>query len=229
MGVLDGLGVDLPQIGSVGFSGAILMNFVWFMLFLALVGVGGFFFWNNMVYKFKIEVFENLGGTRYVKTGTDRARLIRLGDGGETILKLKKRKTYQTAYGKKMGANLFWFAVGQDGYWYNITLGDLDAKQGMLDIEPIDRDMRYMHVAIRKNISDRYHKINFMDKYGSWIMGGIVILVVLLGFWFLIDQMGDLAQTMSGSQQTAYEVMKGNQEVLSSLNNLLQNSGIRKV
>ena len=80
-----------------------------------------------------------------------------------------------------MGPNIYWFAIGQDGYWYNVVLGDLDAKMGMLDIEPVDRDMRYMHVAIRKNIQDRYKKIGFMEKYGTIVMNSIFLLIMLLG------------------------------------------------
>jgi len=42
-------------------------------------------------------------------------------------------------------------------------------------IEPVDRDMRYMHVAIRKNITERYRKVGFMEKYGVMVFSGIFI------------------------------------------------------
>jgi len=157
----------------------------------------------------------------------DKARVVRLGDGGEMIIKLKKRKCFRTAYGRKMGPNLYWFAIGQDGYWYNVVLGDLDAKQGMLDIEPIDRDMRYMHVAIRKNISQRYNKTSVMDKYGGWILAGIFMIIMFLGIWFLITKMGDATSTLAQTQSVSIEVMKGNKEILSALNNLISNSGLK--
>lgn len=224
MGDLGVSGISMPSVSGIGPA---LLNGLYFILFFGFVGGIGWFVYNNYIFRYKIEIFENLGGTRYVKTGSDRARLIKLGDGGEMIMKLKKRKCYRTAYGRKMGQNLYWFAVGQDGYWYNITLGDLDAKQGMLDIEPIDRDMRYMHVAIRKNIQDRYRKTSFMDKYGAWMLAGIFTVGMFLGGWFLIDKMGDQTQLLSTTVDTANQVMAGNKEVLSALNNLISSGGLR--
>ena len=205
---------------------------MWVLIGVIVVGVltvFGYIWWDNRKYKYKIEIYENLGGTRYVKTGVDKAKIVKLGDGGEEIIFLKKRKEFKSAYGRKMGKNLFWFAIGQDGYWYNVTLGDLDAKQGMLDIEPIDRDMRYMHVAIRKNIAERYKKHNFMEKYGVILMAGIFLLIMIGGIWFLIDKMADSAEVLSVSVKAANDVMEGNRQVLTALDNILSGSGIEKV
>jgi len=77
----------------------------------------------------KIIVFENISGQGFQPVLKDRARLISLGDGGEEILFLKKKKVYRTAYGRKMGKNTYWFAIGQDGYWYNVVLGDVRANR----------------------------------------------------------------------------------------------------
>jgi len=124
----------------------------------------------------------------------DRARVVKIGDGGEEILFLRKSKVFRTAYARKMGKNTYWFAVGQDGYWYNFLLGDLDAKMGMLDIEPIDRDMRYMHVAIRKNIQERYRKETFMQKYGTIMINGIFLIIMIIALWLMLDQIGELIE-----------------------------------
>jgi hypothetical protein len=209
-----------------GFGQNLLQAVLWLTIISSL-GVIAYFMYLNGKYKFKIHIFENLGGTGYMFTGTDKARLIRLGDGGEMVLKLKKRKVLRTAYGKKMGNNLYWFAVGQDGYWYNVVLGDLDAKKGMLDIEPVDKDMRAFHVAIRRNIQDRYRKQTFMDKFGGWIIAFVFMLATVLAFWFLISKMGDTAGALTTAQQTSIEVMKANKDIIGALNNLLSNSGVR--
>ncbi len=65
---------------------------------------------------------------------------------------------YLSAYGRKMGKNTYWYAKAQDGYLYNFLLGDLDAKRAMLDIEPIDRDVRMFHVALDRLSNDTYGK-----------------------------------------------------------------------
>ena len=126
-----------------------------------------------------------------------------------------------------MGKNTYWFAVGQDGYWYNIVLGDLDAKMGMLDIEPIDRDMRYMHEAIRKNIQDRYRKVKFMEKYGVIMISAFVLIILLAGMWFLLDKMAEMNSANTAAIQTSAEVMKQNGEILVALDNILNSGGLR--
>lgn len=231
MSFISDLGVNLPTIGGGG-GGGFGASMTYMLIGIIILGVLGIFcyiYLDNKKYKYKIEIFENLGGTRYVKTGVDRAKVVKLGDGGEEILFLKKRKMFRNAYGRKMGHNLLWFAIGQDGYWYNITLGDLDAKQGMLDIEPIDRDMRYMHVAIRKNIQERYKKHNFLEKYGMMLMGGVFLIIMLIGLWFLLGQMAEQTNSLTAATQTSTKVMDGQRQVLEALDNILSGSGIQKV
>lgn len=213
------LGFTMPTFGTDGLM-TILM---WIAIVFVFIIIGGIIIWSyfqRKMYNKKIVLFENIGNTGYQKTGEDVARLVKVGDGGEEILFLKNRKCYRTAYGKKMGKETYWFAVGQDGYWYNIVLGDLDAKMGMLDIEPVDRDMRYMHVAIRKNIQERYRKINFMEKYGQMIANFIFLIIMLVGIWFLINKLttatGQIIQAMD-LNAGMLETLKG---ALSNIDNL---------
>ena len=222
------LGLDIPTLttSSLGY---------WLTVFSAIilfVIIGATLFWiyyNNKIFNKRIEIYENISGNGWQKTGTDRARIIKVGDGGEEIMFLKRRKTYRTAYGKKMGPNMYWFAVGQDGYWYNVVLGDLDAKMGMLDIEPIDRDMRYMHVAIRKNIQERYRKISFMEKYGTIMMNGIFLLIMVGALWFLITQIGDLITTAQQTVEATKPIAEAMQTIVGNLDNLCSNTGISAV
>ena len=211
--------------GTAGWTITIIAVMVMFLIGGAVV------FWlmySWRVFKYKIVVFENLGGRGFQPVFRDRARLIKLGDGGEEILFLKKNKIYRTAYGKKMGKNTFWFAIGQDGYWYNIVLGDVDAKMGMLDIEPIDRDMRYAHVAIRKNISDRY-KSKKLVTAASIVVGGIIVTVIimLIGNWFILSKIGDIMTSSAQTVEAAQKVLDSTQGVIASLNNVVGGSGVK--
>jgi len=198
MGAILGLetGMDLPSIITGGTAGSALTIILTIVLFVIAGCVIMYIFLMNKKFNKKIIKFENISGQGYQVVGKDRARFIKIGSGGEEILFFRKEKTYRTAYGKKMGKNTYWFAKGQDGYWYNVLLGDLDAKKGMLDIEPVDRDMRYMHVAIRKNITERYRKIGFMEKFGSILVNGVFLIIMLIGLWLMLDQIGELVQQL---------------------------------
>jgi hypothetical protein len=214
MGEIFGLdvGMDVPSfVSDTGFGGTLTI----ILIVLVLLIIGGilFYIWfSRRAFKYTINLFENIAGQGYQLVGKDRARLIKIGDGGEEILYLRKYKVYRTAYGRKMGKNTYWYAVGQDGYWYNVILGDLDAKMGMLDIEPIDRDMRYAHVAIRKNIKERYNKQSFMQKYGAQVFGILMLVVFIVGMWFIVDQIGNitgqLGQTLEANRETVEVVQK---------------------
>ena len=202
------LGTQMPTVfQKVHFS----INWV-LILIIAIVFIVAciiiYVVWMRRTYRYKIICFENLSGQGYQPTIRDKARILKVGDGGEEILFLKKKKVYRTAYGRKMGKDTFWFAIGQDGYWYNCTLGDLDAKMGMLDIEPIDRDMRYAHVSIRRNIQERYNKQNFMEKYGTIMLSGLFVLIMLIGLGILIGKMGDVAGTINAGIEQANRMIQ---------------------
>ena len=221
LGIVD---IQVPSFAiGVGYLSVILAIF-FFVLFGAIII---YFIYDRKVYNRKIIVFENISGQGFQIVLKDRARLIKLGDGGEEILHLKKKKVYRTAYGKKMGKNTYWFAIGQDGYWYNMVLGDIDAKMGMLDIEPIDRDMRYMHVAIRKNITDRY-KSKKIATATAIIVSGIVLtmLIMFIGNWFILDKIAEVSKSTSQNIEASAMVQEATKQIVSSLDNICGGSGI---
>jgi len=215
---------DMPTFG-IGTGTLTLMVSIFLIILAGVIIV--WVLYQMKIYNKKIFVFENISGQGFQLAFKDRARLIKLGVGGEELLFLRKKKVYRTAYGRKMGKNAYWFAIGQDGYWYNVVLGDIDAKMGMLDIEPIDRDMRYMHVAIRKNIQDRYRKQKFMEKYGTILLSGFFILVMVIAIWFLLDKIADIASNSADAVEAAKTVQEATRQILSSLDNICGGSGIR--
>jgi|TARA_Y100000296_G_scaffold45780_1_gene52467 hypothetical protein len=219
-----GANINVPTFFGTGDT----LVFTVFLVILSLIMVGGgvfWMYWNWKVYNRKIVVFENISGQGFQRTLIDRARLVKVGEGGEEILYLRKKKTYRTAYGKKMGKNEYWFAVGQDGYWYNCVLGDLDAKMGMLDIEPIDRDMRYMHVAIRKNIETRYRK-KTAEKVVAIAIGGLILmsLILMIGGWYMFDKMAETANVINKGVELSQTTMETQREIVSSLDNVVSRS-----
>lgn len=179
------------------------------IIIVASLGIafGIWYYYRTKLFNKQIVVFENISGQGWQVTMKDKARHLRLSKDGTEVLFLKKKKMPLTAYGKKMGLNTFWFAIGQDGGWYNFVLGDLDAKMGVLDIEPIDRDIKYISVALRRNAQDDYGADKtFMDKYGTWVMGAITMVIMFAGLSFLIAQMGDVAQILATSAKASAEL-----------------------
>lgn len=217
-----------------GLLGAVSNSVMWIVILVVLViilSVAAYFIYQRMMFNKEVVVFENVNGKGYVVTFHDKARLVKFGKTGEEVLFLRKKKVYRTAYGRKMGNNTYWFAVGQDGYWYNFVLGDLDTKLEMLDIEPIDRDVRMMYVAMSKNVEDRFNKPSFMEQYGVYIAGGIILLITLASVWFLVSKMSD---TLTSVQTFDLERSKVDLQIVQelkgiavSLDAITRSSGIR--
>jgi hypothetical protein len=212
-------GVEVPFIDDLGISPTFIYLFVAVVVFIAVVIGVAIIFWYYSIYNRRVVLFENLAGQGYRVVLRDRARVVRVGSGGEELLYLMKKKKYISAYGRKMAKNTYWYAVGQDGYWYNFLLGDLDSKMAMLDIEPIDRDMRLESVAIRKNVEGRYKKDKWMDKYGIMLMNTIALIVFLVGLWYLTAKLGEVANTVNQGVEITREILVEQKQLISAMDN----------
>ena len=227
MGVLNELGVsaEIPKIDITGFLSTtwIYVAVIVFIGILMIVGISIFLFF--LTYKKKIILFENISGQGYQPILKTRARTVKLGVGGEEILKTLVGGTFVSAYGRKMGKNTFWYAKAQDGYWYNIVLGDLDSKQAMLDIEPIDRDVRMFHVALDRLSHQTYGKTSFMEKYGVHMMLFLFLVVLIFGMWFIVGKIGDATLPLAQASDNAIKIQEANDATISKLDSLIRALG----
>jgi len=228
MGVLNELGVPTQGIPSIDISGffsntwvyVIIISFIGLML---IIGVAVMLFF--LTYKKKVVLFENIAGQGYQPVLKTRARTLKLGVGGEEILKTLTGGHYVSAYARKMGKNTFWYCKGQDGYWYNIVLGDLDSKKAMLDIDPIDRDVRMFHVALDRLSHQTYGKTSFMEKYGVHMMLFLFLLALILGMWFIVGKIGDATTPLANAGENAVMIQEANDKTLSKLDSLIRALG----
>ena len=227
MGTLDELGVSnvIPKIDITGFlSGSWIYIAVIVVVGVILIaGVSIILFLST--YKKKVIVFENISGQGYQPVLKTRARVMKLGIGGEEILKTLIGGHFVSAYGRKMGKNTYWYAKGQDGYWYNFLLGDLDAKMGILDIEPIDRDMRMFHVALDRLSHQTYGKTSFLEKYGVHMMLFLFLIVLILGMWFIVGKIGDAVAPLSVSAETSLRIQETNADITNKLDSIARSLG----
>lgn len=207
----------------------VLIAFLFFLFFLC-GAIVLFVILSRMKWNFKVIVLEDVSGSGYVPAMRDRARLISFGDGGEEIFYLKKRKKYRVAYGKRIGKNYIAWAVGKDGYWYNITFENLNKKLMELGISPVALDMRFATASLRKGIENRYNEKTFFEKWGVPIAIGMLILAGLIqagGMWFVMDKLGEIAHASASASETSERVMILVKDVLSSIDNIQGGSGLK--
>jgi len=225
MGTLDELGVNIPSIDITGFLSStwIYIAVIVFVGILLIAGVVTLLFF--LTYKKKIVIFENISGQGYQPILKTRARVLKLGVGGEEILKTLIGGIFISAYGRKMGKNTYWYAKGQDGYLYNIVLGDLDAKQAVLDVEPIDRNVRMFHVALDRLSHQTYGKTNFLEKYGIHIMLFVFLVTLVLGMWFIVGKIGEAVAPLSQSAELSMQIQESNAVLISKLESVVNNLG----
>lgn len=227
MGILDDLGVgeSIPKIDITGFFSASWI-YIAIIVVVGIILVGlAIFLLFILTYKKKIILFENISGQGYQPVFRSRARVVKLGVGGEEILKTLFGGHFVSAYGRKMGKNTYWYAKGGDGYWYNIILGDLDAKQKILDVEPIDRDVRMFHVALDRLSHQTYGKTSFLEKYGIHMMMFAFLIVLILGMWFIVGKIGDAVAPLEMSTENAVKIQEANDKTLVKLDNLIRALG----
>lgn len=221
-------GFNLPDINITGFLSStwIYILIIGFIGVVIITAIALLLFFRT--YNRKIVVFENISGQGYQPILKTRARVVKLAISGEEILKTLFGGKYTTAYGRKMGRNTYWFAVGPDGYWYNIILGDLDTKMAMLDVEPIDRDVRMFHVALDRLAQNQYDKKSFMEKYGSYMIVFIFLLILIAGIWLIVGRISEATAPLADANKNQAEIAEVNLKITERLDNLIRNLNINE-
>lgn len=220
------LGATMPSLPNFSMSGiGNIITYIFLLIIIAgFCGLLLYLVYQKKMYRYTIEIFENVSGIGYVRSFIDKARPVKLGDGGQMVLLLKRKKQYVSAYGKKMSKNAIWFAIGQDGLWYNFVLGDMDTKTGVIDVEPVDADVRMLYEGIRKNTEKEFSKPDNFSKYAPMIFGFLLVVAILVGGWFLIKQVGQIMASSDASIQASERVMRAAESVLSKID-VIQNGG----
>lgn len=203
------LGLNFPTPDITGLLSQSWIYIAIIVILTIIVGTGLLILLFFMTYSYKIELYANIGGgkqmVRILKT---RARRVKVGAGGEELFKLLRPGVYRTAYGKRIAPKTYAFAEGSDGYWYNITLGDLDTQLGILDVEPVERDMRMMSVAVEKIIQDNYNP----NKSQQVVMGiflFIMCIIMLIGLYIIVGKIGSIStafETSTAKFETIAEI-----------------------
>lgn len=188
------LGTDV-NIPTIDISGFISSSWI-YVLLIAVVGIilifGIAILLFFMTYNRKIILFENISGRGYQPSLRTRARVIKVGSSGVEVLKTLKGGEIITAYGRRMGTNSYWFGKGQDGYWYNFVLGDLDVKLAIMDIEPVNPNVRMFHAARNKLTDNQYgEKKNWIEKYAPSMILLFTVIVLMVGLYIVSGKINE--------------------------------------
>lgn len=132
---------------------------------------------NKRIWDHSYNLLTKPAGYWVIKRG--KCKLINFGDGGEQVFLLRRQNKFRTAYNKFIANKTILWVEGDDGYWYNCTFGDFNKALLEVGIKPVDRDARYANTVIRKGIENRYNTKSFIEKYGMYIFGGILLLMVI--------------------------------------------------
>lgn len=206
----------IPNI-DIGGTVSVLSTFISVIIVALIVAVLIFMWIRNKKYKYKIVIFEDVAGRGHIPVGKDKARLHSIGDTGEEVLYLRKAKKMKQAYGnKKVGENTYWFVIGSDGYWRNVV-PEYDDEGGKLDLKPTDRDMRYMHVALGRNLKERFDKQSFLQKYGGVLAYFGLIAITGIMMFLLFDKWMDVSQAANGAVEAATKVVEQAERLLAAV------------
>jgi len=232
MGFLDTIGADkfLPDVSWAGVGTGLVRSLTIFFLmvfFAIILGVIGYYIMQLKKYRYRVHIYrETAGYMRLVRR--DRAMTVKMGDGGEVLLWLKKTKEYKNAYGEQDEKNLYKFVIHADGYWYNVRLGSLDASLKEMKLLPTDPAMRLLHSGVRRNVQQNFDKKNWIKENIGMLVSIFAIVIVLVFMWLLADKWLTINATAVQTMEMANKVLDRIGELLTATDNLCSSGVITK-
>jgi len=219
MGIIEENLPSLPQFGGENLWIILTWIFVVFIILIG-VGIGLWFYINKKLFNKKIVLFEDVSGKGLEPTFKDKAKLVKIGNQGEEVLYLKKKKVYRVAYGKKISKDTYWFVAGPDGYWYDFVLGDLDRESHEAGIKFTATNMRYAYTSIESKLKERYDDKTWWDKYGNWILSISFIAVIGVFAFLIIREYTSIMSASTKAMELSKEVTAEIRQLVGSLHNL---------
>lgn len=202
-----------------------IVTLLWWLIGIfggVAIATGCIFIWYFRVYKYKFEIHEDRSGKGYERDRIVRGRLLTIGGSlNQKVFWIPKEKTYFTAYGRKMGKNMYWIFVGKDGWFYNFVAGDLDTKRGVLDIEPVDNDVRAFHTTNYKNIKERYDKPKNWPVVLMYVSIILAVSILAIGNYMGIKKQNEGLATVGSQIEVSKELNDQTLKIVSHLDKLI--------
>ena len=200
----------------------------YFFLFLVLVvglGIGLWVWLSSLKFNKRIIIFEKING-RMEQTGSDKAMEVKYGSTGDYVIYLKKRKKYLAPPTIQMGKKTYWYAIREDGEWFNIGMEDIDVAMRQAKAKFLHTEARAFRTAFQQNLKNRLQEQKFMEKYGAMIFNIIGWAIIGLIMWFMADKLVSFLDKFSPLMDAQTKLMATNQQVLQGLDKVCSNSGM---
>jgi hypothetical protein len=213
-GLFEQAGINLPNFSGIG---SLLL-----IILVGLVFAGGSIFafvliMNNMKWNRKVKLFRKVAN-RIIPVVDDKAKMERIGAGGDLWLQTKKLKKTLPRPKIEMDKNTYYYYEREDGEWINFEIADIDELMKKAGVYYVDEDMRLQRLGIQKNLQARLMKETFWQKYGNTIMMILFVLIVTICLVVLFQKMTD-------NWKVASETAKAIEHMAVSVSDLAQRIG----
>lgn len=223
---LTGIGASS---GSSGIDITLIITIlVLIVLFGLIAGAATFFILNSRQWRIKIVAFETIN-KRLQPNRKDKAKRLKIQKTGDEVLLLKKHKKILPFPVSQTGINSYWFEIRGDGEWINIEPKSVDQSENRMEMNSLEKDMRYARASLAHLSKERYDETSFLQKYGGLIAYSVLIICTAIGFWLLIDQMIEVAKASAQAVDASKDVLVEVKKVLGALDNLKGGSGIKQL
>lgn len=211
--------------GGGGSFGLVLFIFGLIIFFGIIAAAVTFWIVYKRQYKINVKKWERVDG-RYKPVSTIKAKVIPIGNGGDSALQLKKPKKMLPMPTIQTGDNTYWYFVSDDGEWINFGPGDFDEDRKKMGAHMLDKEMRYARTSLQHMGKERYDDQGFWERHGGKILVIIEIIIFSIGIFLIVKEMASTANAAAQAAEVSKEVMKEAARVLGALDNLKGGSGI---
>lgn len=223
---MAGLTDYIPELGvDVGGIAGQLALLVIAILITVVLSVFLFLFLQNRSYNKKIVVFEKVNG-KFEPAKKDRAKVIPLGAGGDSVFYLKKGKKYLPTPELQTGRNTYWYFVREDQEWINFSPGDFDSQSKSMGALMLDKEMRYARTSLQAKIKERYDKPGFWAQYGGMVINVAAITIIMVFLFLIVLKMIELQGSVNGAISAVKPVLDQAERILGAVDNIGGGSGL---
>lgn len=230
----SGLDTLKGAIPSMNFSFSGMSNMIAiFLILLVIAIVVGILLYVFLIYrrfKYKVIVFEKVGGI-WEPTRKDKGMEMAHGDGGDTVFFIRKHKKVLPRPTIQTGRNTFWYVIREDGEWINIGMGDIDMQMKKAGVQYTDKEMRFARTSLERTLKERYEKLDLWAKYGTVMISlgfivvtGIMVFLALDKFMDVVSSLGGVAESVSTMIDAATAIVDQARELLIAIDNVRANT-----
>lgn len=220
MGILDtakeATGIESFNMGAVG---TVMIWFAVIIILAIVTAVLSYLYVMNKKFNKKIVIFARVNGV-FQDVAKDRARVIKVGRGGDTAFLWKKAKAVRPTPSLQTGINTYWYFLRADGEYINFCPGDLDQMMRELGANFSDKELRYAKAGLQKLLKDAYDKTGFWEKYGGVMAFGILILLLGVAMWLNAAQTIKINAGLAGITKDLSLVVEEVGRLLSAMDNI---------